>query len=250
MKLLAAGDIHGNLAHVEYLAEVAETEQVGAIVAVGDTGYMWAAEFIAALQGVATELGIDVLWEDGNHDDHTMIGRLMAVHGADGTRPVALWPDTAPDVWYMPRGCVVTLDGVRVMMVGGAISVDRTARRDFIEHWPEEALTYAQVHRACDNDPVDILFSHDVPADTEPIERRLHVAGASTIERAARSNRLALRSIVESVRPRLLVHGHYHHRYDGLHRCDDGYPTKVIGLGRDGQAERSWVVIDLDDWRR
>ena len=70
-----------------------------------------------------------------------------------------------------------------------------------------------------------------------------------TIDRAARSNRLALRSIVESVRPRLLVHGHYHYRYNGVHRCDDGYTTEVVGLGRDGQGEDSWVVVDLDLWK-
>lgn len=249
MKVLAAGDIHGRLAQVAYLAEVLETRQVDAVAAVGDTGYLWHTEYIAALQELATRFGILFYWCDGNHDDHTLIARLMGALGADGTAPVALWPDTAPDVLYVPRGAIVDFGGVRAMFVGGAISVDRTARRDFIEHWPEEALTYAQVYAACENGPVDILFSHDVPADTEPIERRLHVAGATTIDRAARSNRLALRSIVEAVRPRLLVHGHYHHRYDGLHRCDDGYPTQVIGLGRDGQGDRSWVVIDTDAWR-
>lgn len=249
MNVLVSGDIHGNLTQVAYLREVLQTEPVDAVVAVGDTGYLWHREFIAALQELATLFGIAVFWCDGNHDDHTMIARLMAALGADWTAPVQLWPDAAPDVWYVPRGCVVDFEGVRAMFVGGAISVDRTARRDFIEHWPEEALTYAQVYTASGNGPVDVLFSHDVPADTEPIERRLHVVGATTIDRAARSNRLALRSIVESVRPRLLVHGHYHYRYNGVHRCDDGYTTEVVGLGRDGQGEDSWVVVDLDLWK-
>jgi hypothetical protein len=42
-----------------------------------------------------------------------------------------------------------------------------------------------------------------------------------------------------------LIHGHHHHRYDGVYRRADGGTTRVQGLSCHGTVRRSWVILDL-----
>jgi hypothetical protein len=59
---------------------------------------------------------------------------------------------------------------------------------------------------------------------------------------------MALRRVVEQVRPRLLLHGHYHHRNSETFLLDDGETEVwVEGLGRDGMMQKAWVLLDLPD---
>lgn len=237
-----AGDWHGDVEHVEYMTRVATEQKVDGVVQLGDFGYTFAWEFVMACRRLTDAANCPLWWIDGNHDDHDAIGRLYAYEGSPAD-PVALWPE-APRVLYVPRGSTWRIGEDRVMGLGGAVSIDRSARRPHVSWWPGEDLSEADVGRALDAGPVDIMFTHDVPFGTAPIEERLRWAPDERLDRECRSTRQAIAAVVESARPRLLIHGHHHRRYDGVHTSPDGHRTAVIGLDCNGKGEDSWTMVD------
>jgi hypothetical protein len=67
---------------------------------------------------------------------------------------------------YRPRASVNMVDGKRVMFLGGAESIiDRYARTQDVDWWPEEALRHADVMQALDysGPPIDLLVTHMPP---------------------------------------------------------------------------------------
>lgn len=283
--VLVVGDVHGDLVHAKRLAAVAVKENVDGIVQVGDFGF-WehhpsGAEFLDRLSKLATETGKPWRWVDGNHEAHTT---LRAIYGPSGPRhevtPEGFWV-IRPGVFYIPRGNRWSWNGVRLMGLGGAYSVDKGWRvaslRRRIEHeeqknayrrakghperdvweqvvrfqswWPEEELTDAEVEAALvDPKPIDVLFTHDKPFASSPRWNRK--AGPE-----CEPNQRRIQTVVNTLHPRLLVHGHLHYRYTDVIRCGDDLSTTVIGLDCNDAAHEdlsrrshfrdSWIRLNL-----
>lgn len=51
-------------------------------------------------------------------------------------------------------------------------------------------------------------------------------------------SRMRVREVVDAVQPQLLVHGHYHHRYD-----DQLGDTRIIGLDCDGTSRFDNLIL-------
>ena len=99
MKLLFAGDWHGDEDWAgEVIARAAETG-CGWVVQVGDFGFGffrlgddpaepgdWAPRcpFACHVSTLAADAGVRVVFIDGNHDNQVLLGRLAALRGADG----------------------------------------------------------------------------------------------------------------------------------------------------------------------
>jgi len=177
--------------------------------------------------------GVDWYWLDGNHENFDALEEAVDTTAAAPQQMLAR-------LWYLPRGCTWTWDGCRFMALGGAYSIDKEYRKQGTSWWPQELLTREQVEMAMDRGPVDVLLTHDAPDGTCPI-----VNGTYKGDHISRGNRKAVSAVMEAVAPRLLVHGHYHHRYTA-----DAGDTTVEGLGRDGDGRNSWLVISPGDWAR
>lgn len=235
--VLAAGDIHRKAWHAHYLFREAVRVGADAIVACGDVAYTNNDAFVRYVQTLSEQTGVPFYWLDGNHDDHDY---LRSVGATRSTSMTAVWPH-APNLLHIPRGHAWVWGERRCMAVGGAVSVDRHTRSDGVSWWHGESISEADVRQACDNGPVDVLFTHDAPEGV----RTLYFGNADTgVWRESRRSREAVAAIVEAVRPKLVVHGHYHVGYEeianiGSHRC------RVIGLGCHGQGKRSWTPIQL-----
>jgi hypothetical protein len=267
--LLVAGDWHGDPEHAAYIMERALNQDVQAVVQVGDFGY-WehmegGAEFLDWCSDLAISNALPIYWIDGNHENHTM---LRALYGPGGERhkltPEGFW-EIRPGVFYIPRGTRWTWNGVKLMGLGGAYSVDkgyrlaRTERlvrnkqyqdEDFVHHgefdmwWPEEEITDEELWLTIsDESEVDILFTHDKPIASQPGWNR------KAFEEC-KPNARRIQTVVETLHVKMVVHGHLHHRYtDFIHNgTEDGYCT-VEGLDcnaeADGNPEKSWMRIEL-----
>ena len=237
--ILVAGDTHGDIDHIRYLTDIAQEHHVDAVVQVGDFGYQFELAFTDACHELTVEARCPLFWIDGNHDNHETIARLSG----DATTPVALW-DHAPDVLYVPRGAVFTVCGNRCMGVGGAVSIDQGARVRYVSWWPEETITTADVDRACGNGPVDVLFTHDAPYGVAAIETHMGGCG-ERLDRTSEHNRRAISTIIDATTPKLVFHGHHHHRYTGLHLGGNRRVTRVEGLAMNGQGGSSWELLRL-----
>lgn len=142
MKVLFVGDTHCNSSVWPQVADVAVGHGCELIWQVGDFGYQFPEVYIRAVQTAADTASVPVMWIRGNHDNRDTIRTLSAGQQAG---PVALWPTVAPDVLYVPDGTVVDFAGVRVLGVGGAVSIDQDRRVPYVSWWPDVALHHGTV---------------------------------------------------------------------------------------------------------
>lgn len=248
--ILVAGDIHGDLKHLVYLYEVAAEEQVDAIVQVGDFGY-WENEqigidFLDAAEEGFLLTGVPMCWIDGNHENLPLLIERYgpAAPGGHCRNKEGFWRIRA-GVWYIPRGTRWVWRGRHFMGLGGAYSIDKAhriklQRQDGHQRWfPTEQLTDADVERALADDArLDVLFTHDRPREARvPWDRHDILLAVPNQER--------IQQVVDRLRPRLLIHGHLHLRYqDRL--ASTG--TIVEGLGSSNtEPLESWLKLTLED---
>lgn len=235
MKVLVAGDTHGSLEHLSRLCVAATDEGADLIIQVGDFGFSWSLGALSQADELLGKYGIELWWLDGNHENFDI---LEIGFGATPDDPVAT--KTGTWITYMPRGYRFTLDGVRCMAFGGAISIDRQWRKPGVSWWRQEAITNRQVDRALDGSFIDILFCHDAPNNGGLEQFFLPGVGPGELRDSALS-RAALDKVVEHLTPGLVVHGHYHGRYSRTIG-----QVAIEGLSCAGAGADSWMMIDTD----
>lgn len=248
-RVLLAGDVHGNSRWVGTLCKLARIHGCDAILQLGDFGY-WphtadGRQFLEHVDWHAERNDIEcIYWIDGNHENHDALRLLDPI--ADGTVPVG------ERCRYLPRGLRWVWSGVRFGALGGAFSVDRRDRVEGVSWWRGEMLTDGDVARLGE-EPLDVLVSHDAP---EGVPLR-GMALPPVDEVLAGEVRSRILGAVEATAPKLVVHGHWHHRYSyALARpvAEQGElvwrSTAVEGLAADVQADhRAWAILDLDPLR-
>ena len=263
MKILMAGDTHGDLHHLRYLFTIAKQHECDRIFVLGDFGWwahmQWGVEFLEQLNLSANLKNIHVYWLDGNHDK---ISHLYEHYGS----PEHLDPEgfvrTHPYLHYAPRGHRWTWDEVRFISLGGAYSVDKRERLirernsgPGSEWFPEEQMTDRDMDVILENrEPVDVMLAHDMPRGANPGWSRNNF-----LECEENQNRL--RVAVQTLSPVLYLHGHLHWPYEDEMWFGHIGPTremrsiKIVGLDCNGNGaqwpgytqEASWMVLDTVD---
>ena len=263
MKILLAGDTHGNMYHMQNVMAHACRVEADMVFQLGDFGYGWhfANRRDAFCQGVSKlvqQTGniatgnreIDVYWLDGNHENHTSL-RIVCKEmedEEDGTYMLE------PGVFYVPRGTLLEWDGIRFLVVGGATSVDRDHRKPGASWWPEERLTDEEVEFACAAD-ADVLLSHDFPWECNIVDRHLSPYWGERAQRDTMASRQQISRIVRETGVRRVYHGHLHVRYDEDIQVDNGidgtHTVHVTGLDCDNNPmDLSTLLIDTEELRR
>lgn len=153
--ILLLGDIHGDVNVFARAVDFANTKQAAALIQVGDFGLFPTNE--KSFHYVTKEANIPIYFIDGNHDDCTRWTKCK--------RPKRLWNNR--NVWYLPRGTVMTLDGRTIAFMGGAGSIDKHTRLKYGWHWDEkenidEAETKRMLRNA-KNKKIDVLITHCPP---------------------------------------------------------------------------------------
>lgn len=242
--IAVVGDTHGNMAWVcNSVIPYAVEQGAEKLVQVGDFGFVGMGPHqdmrLQRLTDALDAAGIDLHFLPGNHEDHAQLA-LMA-------EAAPLSPDghyqLTPRIFYTGRVASWEWDGVPMAAVGGAVSIDREwcqqQEREYglKSWWPEEILSLVEIDDAKAIGPVDILFSHDAPADF-PIDGLI-----PDLDSAA--NRQVMTDIGRALTPRIWRHGHYHRRLTYQFHHDRG-DCKVIALDCDGSTPEGNVsILDL-----
>jgi len=244
MRFLVIGDTHGDFAWMQSkVIKRAKRDQAEAVVQVGDFGFIWSCDDdevtrrLDNLNRHFAEAGLPLYWLDGNHENFETMERFGAK--PDAPEMVQL----RSHITYLPRGVVWEWGGVRFMALGGAHSVDVSHRVPFISWWPEERITHADIHRALDSAPdgVDVMLTHDSPHYEELNKFLTSFNLPLKMEEQSRANRRALDGVVDALKPKLLVHGHYHHRLSGQR---DG--TTIVGLNHSKHGAEAQMILDTE----
>lgn len=268
LRVLLAGDLHGDLHHAQYLVKMAKEQGCDRILQLGDFGY-WphypaGQTYLNQLNLYADLNDVLVYWVDGNHDKTSQV---YVDHGAPEDRDAEGFIKVRKQVRYAPRGHRWTWDGCRFIALGGAYSVDKFERLDresrraaykgkpagsFAgDQWfPEEEMTDNDMDLILeDQSPVDVIVAHDKPRGSDPGWNRKTFSECMP-------NQDRLQQAVRTLLPVLFFHGHLHHFYTEPIMAADDHVTLVVGLhcnARDAASpydkSLSWQVLvpgDID----
>lgn len=236
-----AGDWHGNLWWSAMKLRELAAQGVHRIYHVGDFG-LWTGlpgkHFLSGVHTEAERLNQTLFIVPGNHDDYDRLSTMRTdEHGW-------LFLKDYPRFRFAPRGHV-WLDGeTRMGALGGAGSIDMRLRKPGLSWWPEEEIldvdcaTLAANVAAQGWDRLDVLITHDAPAGLLRVGMRSKPAWFTPeIQSYCHTQRVRLRGAVDQVRPRWLIHGHWHEwsrdALEGTHPDLGDYTCEVVGLAAD-----------------
>jgi hypothetical protein len=255
--VLLVGDPHADTGWFEfYVLPAAQALGVGAVLVLGDFGY-WrdAMKFIKLVNNAREKFGVDVWFIPGNHEEYPFLEAEVEDcrrDGADPLEPVQL----GHSLFYIPRGGRVSVGGLEVATLGGAVSIDRYWRTPYVDWFEEEAITNEDVANLISGGPADVLLSHDTVSGYWVPGLRPTEALDPLWQRqvpASDANRAMLRRGYEGVEPKLLVHGHYHIAYEKTLEEPWG-SVRAVGLDCNGTTEWGRVLSAqngqpvLGDW--
>lgn len=243
-RVLVAGDWHGNrhwaVNVIRRVPQLLSGEQRPLILHLGDFGIWPGLEgkrYLSAVSTVLAEVGAELWFVDGNHEDFPQLARLARDTTRDGRVPVR------PDIYHLPRGHRWQWHGRSWLACGGGVSIDRALRAEGRDWWPQEEITADQEAAIITGGRADVLVSHDCAAGVVHDFPGAPASWAPDLARA-QAHRDRLQRIVTAVRPAHLMHGHLHRAYQ--RSCDFGYgPVQVTGLAADGVL-RNFAVLDTE----
>lgn len=257
MRILLAGDTHGNTRHVQYLLKIAKEQDCDSIFQVGDFGawehFASGVEYFDTVDRHARLHGIPVYWLDGNHDKTSLV---LDKYGDNKDEEGFIL--CRPHLRYAPRGHVWEWAGKTFIALGGAYSVDKDYRlaveahqgQGGGRHWfPEEEMTDQDMETFILKSPVavvDYMFTHDKPRGSNPGWNRKDIPECW-------HNQDRIQKAMTALKPELLVHGHLHYLYNDTVAYEGG-ETKILGLDCDPAAaegyryrqQNSWAVLDVE----
>jgi hypothetical protein len=248
-RIMVAGDWHGNgpwATHViGRLAELLRGNSIPTIVHLGDFG-VWAGQHgDRYLQDVSLALrhaNALLYFVDGNHEDFRRLQAALE-HAERTMLPGRSSIPVENGIQWMRRGARWTWQGRRWLACGGAVSLDKAARTEGHDWWPEEEITAAEEQEIIAAGPADVIVTHDCPAGVRhsfpPPPYWWDVRDMARSD----AHQERLQRIVDAVQPRWILHGHLHRSY--ARTVDFGYgPVQVTGLNCDGQAG-NYAVLNV-----
>lgn len=238
MKILVAGDTHGEPKHSANLVKEAQRAGIERIVQVGDFG-LWTHDksgitYLDGLNEVCRKNGVTFYALGGNHEnwDH------WNWHLSNGPKDYYGFTYLRSHIRIAPRVHYFNWEGKLMLMVAGAVSVDRHLRRmDGTEWWPQEALTDEELELV-KSIKVDYLFTHDC-SDKTPWHGRLKP------DLDSKANRQRIDRVLHRSTPAMHFHGHMHAKYAWENLVADNVYTKTIGLDMNGEWY-SWGTLDTE----
>ena len=211
------GDTHADTMWTTSVIKMFAQQGIDMIVQLGDFGWWPHLTFVDTVARCAARHEVTFAFIDGNHEDHTDLQRWANLRHPD--RSPADPVEMHPSLWYLPRGCAWEWHGVRLRACGGAFSIDYQARIPGLSWFPDsEEPSNDDIRRTIAAGPADVLLTHDHP---ELGYKLPGIPGVpDKLERMSAGTRLKLAAVVEEVKPKLVVHGHWHQTYveriDGL----------------------------------
>lgn len=235
-RLLVLGDTHGDAGFIQRALRAAADEGCDGALQLGDFG-LWpdlafrkrtgqirlGQRYLDEVASYASAYGMWLRFIDGNHDAHPLV-RADYPELTDGT---GIRPIRSGLLDWADRGSIWEWCGVRLGALGGAFSIDKARRTEGSSWWPTETITQTELDRLASRGPLDVLLTHDAPAEVfVPGHRPL----PPELESAARENRFMVSRAVAASKPTLLLHGHHHVAHRSAVDLGDGGRTRVIGV--------------------
>lgn len=163
------------------------------------------------------------LFVDGNHENHTKIRALPTVD-MFGSKV----GQVTDSIFHLRRGNIYTIDDLKILTIGGAMSIDKAYRQEWITWWADELLSGADIYNALDNlekvnYEVDFVLTHTCPMS---IFKLLRLGSFKMNDPTMKQ----LESITNNVSFKHWYFGHFHMDYQISSKFTTVY-DKIIQIG-------------------
>lgn len=166
------GDIHGEmdigkLSNKRFPQQKEMTKEDYVIIC-GDFGLPWDnSKTDRYWMNWLSDRNFTTLWIDGNHENFDLLYQLPTIDKFGGRVH-----EVARDVYHLDRGQVLTIDGRRFFVMGGAVSHDKLYRKEHISWWRQELPSEEEMERGISalesvNWNVDYVLTHCAPRSVQ-----------------------------------------------------------------------------------
>jgi hypothetical protein len=166
-KIYVCGDTHGFVTDTKKLNHLNFPEQddltkEDVVIQLGDFGWVWYPIGSNKLQ----EYWLDWLAKKnftlavvlGNHENYDIIEKLPIIKKW-GDEVRVLKRDVS-EIYFFKKGAVYTINGKKVLTIGGALSIDKSSRSEGVSWWAQEELSKKEL----ENSLIEIV-KHDKKFD-------------------------------------------------------------------------------------
>jgi Icc-related predicted phosphoesterase len=228
MKILFAGDTHASLFNLQKLFHHAHSTGCEMILVLGDFGYFphlkYEKSVMLEVSKLSKHYNIPLYFVKGNHDNHEILAKYSEI------------TELHPGIFFIPNGLVTKFGNYTFYSAGGAYSIDKAKRQPFVDYWETETLSHKDL-RQSEGKRADFILSHDCPISVD-----INYFLGYKIDEGTRKHRRMLQAIVDDIRPKVLIHGHYHAKIREVGLTPDG-EFKSIGLGSNKQKLDDQILV-------
>lgn len=209
---ILTGDTHGDFARIADFCEEYGTSKEDVLVILGDAGINYYLDYRDEnLKYELDELPITLLCVHGNHEERP--SEIDTYEETEWRGGIVYVEEEHPNILFAKDGEIYDFDGKKVVVIGGAYSVDKYYRLRNGMQWfdteqPDEYIKQ-QVESKLDKVGwrVDYVFSHTTPLKYEPREVFLATIDQSTVDKSTEE---WLDTIEDRLDYEAWYCGHYH----------------------------------------
>lgn len=206
------GDTHGNFRRIAYFCDTYGTTKNDILIILGDAGINYFEDYRDVnLKTQIKDLPITLFCLHGNHEarpDSTGFYSETVWNGG-----VVFTEDRYPNILFARDGEIFDFNGVSVIVIGGAYSVDKYYRLESNWRWwsneqpDERTKKYVEKQLEKRRNKIDIVLSHTCPLKYEPVEVFLSGIDQSTVDK---STEIWLDYLEGQIAYKKWYCGHYH----------------------------------------
>lgn len=166
--VFVTGDIHADLdigkLSMRVFPEQKNLSKEDYLIICGDFGLVWdKTPRENYWQRWLSDKNFTTLWVDGNHENFDYLHTFPLTEKFGG-----LVREITPSIYHLDRGQVLTIDGSKIFVMGGATSHDKWHRKEHISWWSDELPSTQEMERgikALENVSwdVDYVITHCAP---------------------------------------------------------------------------------------
>ena len=216
MNIYITGDTHRSFQRIKHFCERTATTKEDILIILGDAGinyYLNSRDI--TLKEQLSRLPITLFMIHGNHEERPQ--NISSYHEIEFLSGKAFIEDKYPNLIFAKDGEIFNMNGNRVLVLGGAYSVDKQHRLYNNMQWfeseqiPDSDKIKIEAYLASENWKVDYVLSHTCPYCAQPTHLFLKCIDQRTVDATMEK---WLQSIADRLDFRHWYFGHYHDDWD------------------------------------
>jgi len=159
MSIYLIGDVHGDFEKILYFKHIIENNK---LIVLGDFGLVWNNQSNTSLD-ILEAFNTEIYFLDGNHENFDMLEQYPIIEKHGGKVSVI-----RKNIFWLRRGEIYNIDNNKILTVGGAFSIDKCYRVEYISWWKQEEINFEEIQNTLSNlnkhnNQVDYILTHTCP---------------------------------------------------------------------------------------